>query len=309
MNIDEIKEVIDAIKGHIIFNEKVTSQILDIIKMDVYAACEFAKEIEFKESVDGKTKNRLRERIFLLALEMCIDDNQPAMDIIEFANERKEPFLKTLIEKTKERAEAGNGMAQYMMGCCYKEGIGLEKNQEKARSYYLSAAAEDNRGGTSYIATEAYHRRDKKYSIALFQDLANKDDDIAKCALSYMTIMNEKLAGTDKTKAIKELRENPTTKKLLDLAFIVSYYYLMGEYVDEDEDTGFEFLHISANLVDKSTKEQGRHLLETCQLLQFKLDELLHKLREKSDNVIDYNEQSLDDFLKVIEFMMNDIDK
>ena len=170
MNIDEIKEVIDVIKVHIIINEKVANQILDIISMDVFAACEFAKEVEFKESVDEETKNRLRERILLLAMEMCIDGDQPAMDIIEFAYERKEPFLKTLIEKTKERAEAGNGMAQYMMGCCYEEGIGLEKNLEKARCYYLSAAAENNHGGTSYIAKEAYHRRDKKYSIALFQD-------------------------------------------------------------------------------------------------------------------------------------------
>lgn len=309
MNIDEIKEVIDVIKVHIIINEKVANQILDIISMDVFAACEFAKEVEFKESVDEETKNRLRERILLLAMEMCIDGDQPAMDIIEFAYERKEPFLKTLIEKTKERAEAENGMAQYMMGCCYEEGIGLEKNLEKARCYYLSAAAENNHGGTSYIAKEAYHRRDKKYSIALFQDLADKDDNIAKCALSYMTIMNEKLAGTNKKKAIIELRENPTTKKLLDIAFIVSYYYLMGEFVEEDEDTGFEFLHISANLADKSPKEQGRHLLDTCQLLQFKLDILLHKLSEKADNVIDYNEHPLDDFLKVFGFMMNDIDK
>ena len=38
MNIDEIKEVINTIKGHIIINEKVENQILDIIKMDVYAA-------------------------------------------------------------------------------------------------------------------------------------------------------------------------------------------------------------------------------------------------------------------------------
>ena len=309
MNSIEIKKVIDAIKGHIIINEKVTNQILDIIKMDVCSACDFAKEVEFKESVDDETKNRLRERIFLLALEMCIDDDQPAMDIIKYANERKDPILKTLIEKTKERAEEGNGMAQYMMGCCYEGGIGLEKNQEKARSYYLSAAAEGNRGGTSYISNEAYHRRDIKYSIALLQDLANKGDDIAKCALSCMTIMNEKLAGTDKTKAIKELRENPTTKRVLDMAFIVSYYYLMGEFVEEDENTGFEFLHISANLVDKSTKEQGRHLLETCLLLKFKLDILLRKLREKADNVIDYNEHPLDDFLKVFEFMMNDVNK
>lgn len=309
MNSIGIKKVIDAIKGHIIINEKVTNQILDIIKMDVDAACDFAKEVEFKDSVDDETKNRLRERICLLAMEMCIDDDQPAMDIIEFVYKRKDPFLKTLIEKIKERAEAGNGMAQYMMGCCHEKGIGLEKNPEKARSYYLSAAAKDNHGGTYYIAKEAYHHRDMNYSIALFHDLANKDDDIAKCALSYMTIMNEKNAGTDKTKAIKELRENPTTKKLLDIAFLVSYYYLMGEFVEEDEVTGFEFLHISAHLVDKSTKEQGHHLLETCLLLRFRLDILLRKLREKADNVIDYNEHPLVDFLKILEFMMNDINK
>lgn len=84
MNSIEIKKVIDAIKGHIIINEKVTSQILDIIKMDFDAACDFAKEVEFKDNVDDETKNRLRERICLLAIEMCIDDDQPAMDIIEF---------------------------------------------------------------------------------------------------------------------------------------------------------------------------------------------------------------------------------
>lgn len=64
------------------------------------------------------------------------------------------------------------------------------------------------------------------------------------------------------------------------------------------------------NSINESNgEEQGHHLLETCLLLRFRLYMLLRKLREKADNVIDYNEHPLVDFLKVLEFMMNDINK
>ena len=309
MNDLAIKETIDEIKGKIILNEKVTNQILEIIKMDINAACDFAKEVQFKDNLDDETRNRLCEKLFLLAIEMCIDADQPAMDLLEYAYDRKEPFMEKLIEFLKKRAEEDNGMALYMMGNCYEEGIGVEKDSDKARRFFISAAAEGNHGSTFIVAKDAYHRRDKKYAVALFKDMAEQGDEIAKCALAFMTLLNEKLAGTDKAKAVEELRNDWATKEIVEMAFIVGYCYMMGLYVDEDTKVGSEFLHISAGLIDESTKEQGEHLRETCLMLDFKLIDLLHKLEDMADNVLDYNEQPLDDYMKVLDFMLEDIEE
>ena len=308
-NLEAIKEVISGFICHIVMNERVENQILDIIKKDAIAACALAKEVEFKEDVDEETRIRIKRLLSLLALELCIEDNKPAMEMIKMAYEEHLPFLDVLIGKTKELAEAGNGMALFMMGCCYQDGIGVEKDSEKAISYFLNAAVKGNNGGTFKVALDAFRRGDMFFSDALLQHLAKKDDKFAMCSLSIHNLITGVQANKDISNEIEQLRENPISKKIIDVSFILCYYYLMGEYVEVDEKTGFEFLHICADNVDEQTKEHGGKLLDICLILHFKLYDLLDKLVERSENVVDYNEQPLVDYLKVLDFILKDLKK
>ena len=156
------------------------------------------------------------------------------------------------------------------------------------------------------VALVAIRSSDMNFAEALFKDISEQGDKLGSWSLALMLLFNEKLTVTDKAKAIEELRNDESTMEIVEIAFIVSYCYMMGLYVEEDTKVGMEYLHITAGLVDKSTKEQGKHIHDTCILLGFKLEDIAQKLRNMADDVIDYNEQPLDDYIKVLEFMLRD---
>ena len=50
-----------------------------------------------------------------------------------------------------KRLNKGNDDAQYLMGCCYKDGKGVEQNDEEAFRWLRLAARQEHEGHRNYF--------------------------------------------------------------------------------------------------------------------------------------------------------------
>lgn len=51
----------------------------------------------------------------------------------------------------RKAAEQGNDDAQYLMGCCYKDGKGVEQNDEEAFRWLRLAARQEHEGAQKLL--------------------------------------------------------------------------------------------------------------------------------------------------------------
>ena len=71
--------------------------------------------------------------------------------IKSFAQIKSEPENEKYSQELKEKAEAGDGEAQYKLGRCYYFGCGIAKNQEEAFQWYMKSAQKGNSFGQAAV--------------------------------------------------------------------------------------------------------------------------------------------------------------
>ncbi|RIB29749.1 kinase-like domain-containing protein [Gigaspora rosea] len=88
-------------------------------------------------------------------------------------------------------AENGNSYGIFMLGYCYEHGIDVEKDENKAFSYYLKSAKMNNPRGTFQVGFCFYHgigtKMDKRKAFKYYQKSAelNNSNGIFKTAVCY----------------------------------------------------------------------------------------------------------------------------
>ena len=297
---DTLKTIIKEADGNIVLNDKTTELILEASNGNSNSAKELVDNVVFSKATNEETKNQILKQLALLALDMCIEQGKSALSLL-YINNDVVPYISDLISFLHEKAEKGYDVAQYILSVCYEDGIGVDKDGEKAYSLCLNAAAS---GHHEAIYKLALLHRDRKFSIALLNEIKDDDDETswARATLSMLKFLGAKNVEIGYKEAIELLRYHIVTPHFPAICFTIGYCYTMGTYVDEDKNVGSEFLHKAVERLKAGGKAQELVLIVNAMNLD--LIKYMNKLKEDFDDITQFDYQPLEDLFYIVEHIM-----
>lgn len=138
----------------------ITESIVKLLNIDV----DLQKEAVIEKNNINEISDELKNIIKLAKLGVA--EAQYALGLAYFSNtdfysESPTNFIKDYSQAVKwfsKAAEQGHIEAQVQLGICYENGLGVDKNKDKAYYWWQKAAEQGHESAISYIKSEESHR-------------------------------------------------------------------------------------------------------------------------------------------------------
>jgi len=126
----------------------------------------------------------------------------------------------------RQLAESNYPDSQIFTGWCYQEGIGVQKNEDKAYKWYLRAADLDSERGMFYVGRYLTYKNKYSEAISWFNKAAKKN---YSPALFLLGVIHDQGLGVevDKNIAYKYFKKSAESGHLYAKRKI-SIYYILG---------------------------------------------------------------------------------
>lgn len=299
---EEFINIVNDSRNCIDIDEKITNLLIDVSGGNLKSAMQLIKELKFQDDVSCNIKEQIKKQLSLLVLQKSIEYDVDATSLLLSKRKEEISYLDDSINLLKEKADEGSAIAQYMLGECYENGIGVTQDDDKAYSLFLSASA---LGNHQAIYKLALMHRDRKFSISLLNEIKDDSNDVtwAKATLAMLRFLGEKTSGISIKEAIEILSNHEATHFFADLCFVLSYYYTMGEYVDEDTERGYDYLQKAVDSLGNGGRAEG--LLFMTFVLKLDLLGFWDKVQKDFDDVTKFDDKPIDNFLYIIDHVIN----
>lgn len=156
---------------------------------------------------------------------------------------------KSVVQKTLEKANAGDATAMSNMGFIYAKGITVEQNEEEALKWYIKAA-EKGHLTSQYNLGVMYSKgrgiaQDFGESFKWYMAAAQQGDISAQ---AIVAMMYAKGIGTERnyTEAVNWY-ERAAVKGHANSQYVLANMYLKGRGIDEDPEEAFKLYRAAAN--------------------------------------------------------------
>ena len=138
---EEFINIVNDSRNCIDIDEKITNLLIDVSGGNLKSAMQLIKELKFQDDVSCNIKEQIKKQLSLLVLQKSIEYDVDATSLLLSKRKEEISYLDDSINLLKEKADEGSAIAQYMLGECYENGIGVTQDDDKAYSLFLSASA------------------------------------------------------------------------------------------------------------------------------------------------------------------------
>ena len=237
--------------------------------------------------------------------ELCIDPDTPFYDpelsddmkaILDFFNNEEYAIadqneLDDVIDKLSKHAKQGNPTAQFTLGKCYLEGIGVEESLQKAR-VWISKAAENGHPTALSAMAEAYHygediQADDRKAFQYIRkavDCGADPDDMDLLAAFYTYGWGTPVNVSQGLECRKVAAEFGSANAQL----MMGLSYEEGDGVQKDESKAFEYYKLAADQYDKN----GLNKVATCYAFGIGVQQDLKQAAYYAESAMDHGSVS-----------------
>ena len=237
--------------------------------------------------------------------ELCIDPDTPFYDpelsddmktILDFFNNEEYAIadqneLDEVIDKLSKYAKQGNPTAQFTLGKCYLEGIGVEESLQKAR-VWISKAAENGHPTALSAMAEAYHygediQADDRKAFQYIRkavDCGADPDDMDLLAAFYTYGWGTPVNVSQGLECRKVAAEFGSANAQL----MMGLSYEEGDGVQKDESKAFEYYKLAADQYDKN----GLNKVATCYAFGIGVQQDLKQAAYYAESAMDHGSVS-----------------
>lgn len=237
--------------------------------------------------------------------ELCIDPDTPFYEpelsddmkaILDFFNNEEyviadQNELDDVIDKLSKYAKQGNPTAQFTLGKCYLEGIGVEESLQKAR-VWISKAAENGHPTALSAMAEAYHygediQADDRKAFQYIRkavDCGADPDDMDLLAAFYTYGWGTPVNVSQGLECRKVAAEFGSANAQL----MMGLSYEEGDGVQKDESKAFEYYKLAADQYDKN----GLNKVATCYAFGIGVQQDLKQAAYYAESAMDHGSVS-----------------
>ena len=157
-----------------------TNKFFDLMKSDELSLNEKKDVIEYcfwrsyddARAIFGNRFDKIMEENVKRNEKVSLDSADVLLDI----GKKEEAF-----KMYRQLADAGEAIALYCLGNCYKDGIGTEKNREKSFLYYQEAKTCIEKAHNDYLKKDLSDEENKAYYNKLRSALRNTNESLVEC--------------------------------------------------------------------------------------------------------------------------------